>query len=565
MENKPQGSTLGAFKFLLPAVDGYIVRNDIIQRRFLTCELAEEVVDFSTTGAKIAAFRYDRSPGSVLKEAMNSAVGVICVKPSPENMERLETEIQARLAFPWIVDKPLPRRRLALIDGKGYPHRSTGNLGIYRAAKALGVELVVVNKEGHWAQEDAIASEWRDEFLPCDITPDAGLPDRIVASLSNLQRPVDCITTYTDGLLPAVAKAAEKMGLFTNPSTAVDICNEKHRTRELAPEVNGGVVSFTAKTAADLERLLKDKTLQFPLVEAITQNQLNFPGTTSMIETHICGPEVDANFVLMDGEVLFSEINDDFPSTADTDEHGNRYFPPSVPPSFAELSTIIPSILPTDEIALLKSTLSQTLLRLGFRYGIFHLEARIVNSRMHFSNTPDGLDLVPRDNIRDGTPEPRVFLVEINPRAPGHRETIAIEYIYGIDYWALHMLSALPKGSAAPDDEETLAINTIMRSLSHPLAEEIQYPIYVGFIPTKQDGKMVSSNLDNLPEELAKYVVESRVHIEKGQMCKAQGQDGEWPFVAFINVAAKMTGAEGRLQARTMGERVTEAFKYVVE
>jgi hypothetical protein len=76
---------------------------------------------------------------------------------------------------------------------------------------------------------------------------------------------------------------------------------------------------------------------------------------------------------------------------------------------------------------------------------------------------------------------------------------------------------------------------------------------------------MVSSNLDSLPEELAKYVVESRVHVVKGQMYKAQGQDGEWPFVAFINVAAKTTGAVVRRQARIMGEKVTEAFEYVVE
>jgi hypothetical protein len=96
---------------------------------------------------------------------------------------------------------------------------------------------------------------------------------------------------------------------------------------------------------------------------------------------------------------------------------------------------------------------------------------------------PDGLDLVPRV-VPDGTPDPRVFLVEINPRAPGHRETIAIEYIDGVDYWPLHMLS-----SAAPDDEETLAIKTVMRSLSYPLAEEIKYPIYVGSFRRSKAGK----------------------------------------------------------------------------
>lgn len=36
-----------------------------------------------------------------------------------------------------------------------------------------------------------------------------------------------------------------------------------------------------------------------------------------MIEPYIDGPEVDANLVLLDGEVIFFEVTDDFPKPGD--------------------------------------------------------------------------------------------------------------------------------------------------------------------------------------------------------------------------------------------------------
>ena len=152
---------------------------------------------------------------------------------------------------------------------------------------------------------------------------------------------------------------------------------------------------------------------------------------------------------------------------------------------------------------------------------------------------------------------PSVFLIEINPRAPGHRETIAIEYTYGIDYWALHILSALPRDSAA--------VKKITYALSQRLAPEVQHPTYVAFIPLERGGTFVESNMDTLPEEMMEYMVEYRVHIEAGEVCKQLGTGGEWPFVAFFNVAAKLTGSEGRAQAKEIGDKARAAFEYVME
>ncbi|KAK0648325.1 hypothetical protein B0T16DRAFT_435717 [Cercophora newfieldiana] len=591
-------------KLLLPAVEGYVVRNDIVERRFLTCQWAKEVVDFTTTGSKIevspSAFEAGDEGVSLLHHALSTAVGAIHVDPAVDNTENLDAEISARLSFPWIVDRPLPKRRLALVDGKGYPHTSTGQLGIYRAAKALGIEIVVVDREGHWVQNHPLASIWRDEFAPCDLTPDDDLPDRIVRALSQTKQPVDCITTYSDRLLPAIARAAERMGLHTNPSEAFEIAHDKHRTRALAPATNIQVFSVgSPDELADLLRCISHRNtpLRYPLVvkptagassegvckvhsetellAAVRADHANFPGTRCVIETYVSGPEVDANFVLLNGELLFSEVNDDFPSTADTRDDGTKYYGPEAKPadSFAELSTAIPSALPADEIALIKSSLTETLLNMGFRDGVFHLEARVMDSSMHFAKTADGIDLVPRElspAANTATPTPSVFLVEVNPRAPGHRETIAIEYTYGIDYWALHMLSALHKKSSPPTepnghghDEDDQALQTIIRALAHPFPEEYQYPVHVAFIPLNRGGTFVRAK--ELPEELMRYVPEGRVHFEEGEVFAEPGENGEWPFVAYFIVLAKVTGAEGRRQARVVGDLVREGFEYVME
>lgn len=233
------GCYVTAVKLLLPAVDGYVVRNDIFQRCSLTCQLAEMAMDFTTPGQYIQAFTDLRE--SVFQHALDTAVGAIHLKclPSVDRglvqsaMVLLEAEVKARLTFAWIVDKPLPRKRLALVDGKPYADVSTAPLGIYRAAKALGVELVVLDHEGHWA-EDPAAGQWRDEFIACDLTLDIDLPDRIIDALSKRNESIHSITTYSDKLLPAVASAAEKMGFFTSPREAMEICHDKRRTRAQA-------------------------------------------------------------------------------------------------------------------------------------------------------------------------------------------------------------------------------------------------------------------------------------------------------------------------------------------
>jgi biotin carboxylase len=600
------GASITAVKLLLPAVSGYIVRSDIIERRFLTCQLAEKVACFTVSRQHVQAFEYNKN--FAVHHALNAAVGAIYLKTLPvvdrgiveRAMASLEADVKARLSFSWIVDKPLPRKRLALVDGKPYPDVSTAPLGIYRAAKSLGIDLVVIDREGHWTG-GAAGDEWRDEFIACDLTLDPGLPDRIVTALSRSKGPIHHITTYSDKLLPATAKAAEKVGLFTSPAAAMDICHDKRRTREFAPSAGFQILPVTGVENMKRQLASMASPLKYPLIvkpitgyssegvtkvlselelfDAVRRNEETFPDVGSLIEPYISGPEVDANFVLMDGELVWGEINDDFPSSAEMfqTDIGSRgkvaslsTLPsqisaplPALSQSFAELSTIMPSMLPEQEIALLKSDLTDTLLRLGFRNGVFHLEARVQDSKMEYVMTASGVELRSRsNNVR--TSEPKAFLIEINPRVPGHQETFAVEYTYGVDYFANHMLAALsPSPSAPQNDDDHLALQTVIRSLSHPLPDCAQYPIHVVFIPLDRGGTFVGAKLPT--EDLMKYVPEHLVFMKSGEIFQDPAKDGKWPFVAYFQVVAKLTGAEGRAQARTIGELIRESFEYTME
>ena len=98
-------------------------------------------------------------------------------------------------------------------------------------------------------------------------------------------------------------------------------------------------------------------------------NELPHPNFKNVvIEPYTNGPEVDANCVLWDGKVLFCEICDDFPcagdSTGATDQD-----------NFLETQMVYPSSLPPKELSTIEWSIHQSILRLGFRSGVFHCEA----------------------------------------------------------------------------------------------------------------------------------------------------------------------------------------------
>lgn len=159
------------------------------------------------------------------------------------------------------------------------------------------------------------------------------------------------------------------------------------------------------------------------------------------VEEYCSEPEVDVNFVLLDGKVLFVEVADDFPKAGD----GLRDAKSTI---FKENAMVYPSALPAEEVEMLKASLHQTLLDMGLRTGVYHVEARVSNSRKRYV-TRDGI--VDLEDVTGHLPdvEPSAVLIEVNARLPGDMCKAAVSRAYGVDYNDLHLLLALGENDRA--------------------------------------------------------------------------------------------------------------------
>jgi hypothetical protein len=228
----------------------------------------------------------------------------------------------------------------------------------------------------------------------------------------------------------------------------------------------------------------------------------------------------------------------------------------------------MPSILPDAEIDLLKSSLSETLLKMGFRNGVFHVEARVKDSKKRYEAKDNGLELMDCGLISGESQKPSVFLIEINVRTPGHQEAYAVEYTYGVDYYALYTLLALfPSESVegllhGASRTGFEAEKAMLDALSEPFPAHLQRPSHLVFIPVTRGGTFMSAN--PLPQSLMEYIPHYRVLMKKGQVIDDPEIEGKWPFIAYFMLMAKMDGLQGREQVRTLGETVRDIFEYEV-
>ncbi|KAF3400206.1 hypothetical protein F1880_007983 [Penicillium rolfsii] len=171
-----------------------------------------------------------------------------------------------------------------------------------------------------------------------------------------------------------------------------------------------------------------------------------------MLETYVSGPELDANFVLVDGSVLFLELTDNFACSGDDSSA-------TLAANFAETLQISNTRLPAREVEAIREKLGRSLRALGFQWGVFHVEARMQNSAMQYErvNVPDAegrfagsiIDLVAARESQltrpssTPTPQPDPFIIEVNVRPPGTGGTWSTVCTYGVDLGALQLLRAL--------------------------------------------------------------------------------------------------------------------------
>lgn len=436
------------FRLVLPTQSGFVVRSDFLALRTIGCRCIHSTKGFATPWERLEAPSLGPSETTSFVEILSFCAGAVVLNPS-HGRDKAAAEMAERLSFPWILSSPMTRKRLIVV-GHRHPEVMAGYL---TTAYALGIRVALVA-----AEENLIPLELQPEAvekcIPIDMTQDALLPTRIAAAVS-ATGPYHGIITFTDTLMVHTAKTAQLLGLHTLPLDAVQTCLDKHSSRLLCGDLSQ---TLRTKGVDDLPKCLETlgTELEYPLIvrpcsawgsqgvfkatnkeelfDAVSRASSAAMGVDILIDSYVDGPEIDANFVLQDGRVLFFEVVDGFPCTAEMsniEKAGN----------FLETDQVWPSKHPQNEQSVIRSSLLSLLLGMGIRDGIFHVEARIKNSAVHYTERNGVFDLYPRETPRPTGPS--AFLLEVNQRPPGQGGSRSTAVAHGVDYPGLYMLCAL--------------------------------------------------------------------------------------------------------------------------
>ncbi|KAF6814870.1 ATP-grasp superfamily protein [Colletotrichum plurivorum] len=550
-------------RFFFSSKDGQVAKSDFLERRFEGCEIVRASRSFLSPlshAAAVASFKdnVEAQALSGLQVVPQTMGGLLLEAVAVEGigalLQRLNQEIDTRLSFPWLLETHVERRRVFWVQGR---EDFESSRRAYEAAIALGLTLVVLDHAGHWLEDDnGPHAHVREAFIPTNIDVDEGFSQRIVDAVKNYPHPVDGITTISDLRLAGVARACEMLGLPTAPSSAYATAGDKAVTRRLEDEGSGE--SFRVTKPSDLDAIIAERRtkLQYPLivkpctgwnsdcvtkvvdeaslyaaVRKASERHAHSPNRSTgvVVEPYIDGPEVDANFVILDGEILFYDITDDFPCTADVagkDDAANA--------NFMETLMLVPSGLPDDEKAMMRESLKKSILRQGFPSGIFHCEARVRGSRAAYRARDDnGLLDLHAPPVSSGDETASCYLHEINARPPGYLNTVGVLLAYGVDYYAIRLLLAL--GSEGHER---------VKALSQPFkGGKPQYTLGVTILPARRSGIMETEDavvemMDRHPW-LRDYIVDYKTCKKRGDVVQGPESPELW-WVAYVTVASRV-------------------------
>lgn len=561
----PLASDLEAvFKVILAPTDGALISRDIHSARMRHCQFIDSVVTLPNSSG---VFKVSSPFETSLCTLLQSSPAAILVKetamPIRETLERLERELHLRLSFSWMLPSKPAGRRVAVVGGRAPLDISRGSYassGPFDAARSLGISITVLDYPHHWLRDDCYA-HLRDDFIPLDLSIDAGLAERIAAAIDG--HGFDGIVTFSDALVVATAQAAEMLSLPSEPLGAILQAHDKQKTRDVLG--CDGFEALWLSSDDDLDCPItagKLQSLQYPivmkpsrgsgstgvkkvndstsLVQAVQQLRQSRAGQHGiLLETYISGPEVDANFVLWDGQLLFAEISDDFPCKADTPES-------TVEDDFAETLMVSPSQLPPSELELIRSSLYQNLVQLGFRSGVFHVEARVLNSSRRYQPSAGLVDLAYAGDVGDA--KPKVFLIEVNARQPGLSALFSTFYTYGVNYDALRLLRAIG------DRERFVAMAQPFKDLTqyHCGNCHISVPRANTVVPDDFFGTLFA----RIPE-IVPHVSRAELLTQPGKTISPQG--GSW-FIGYVLVHSRL----GRGHVVEMCNRIKDVADLVL-
>ncbi|KAF2623214.1 hypothetical protein BU25DRAFT_350366 [Macroventuria anomochaeta] len=591
LQERDSTSGPAAVKLIMPKVGGYVAQSNIIQTRLYGCTHVESVASFLQPGERIEACAALAAPqsGNValisqLHDLLTGAIGAVSTAqntiPGPVSpwqvFDNLENELRNRLGLKFLVPDPVPRRRIGLVHCLDY--RMSLELLLH-----LNIDLVVFDQPGT-CMEDPYGprAHLRVSFHPVDLNPDDGFVQRLY--LAARDQRLHGLTSRFDPLFEKVAQVAQLLELPTAAPSAMAIATNKYLTRITCsqPDQNGNEHDqdslrpqlICVKGRKELEERLKDpeKRLQIPypvvvkptngrgsygVAKCVNETELladvewaggyiGFHNSQVMIEPYCDGPEVDINLAMWDGEVTFFDICDNAPTAGDLDEvtgSGRK--------DFQEGLFMYPSQLPESEQALVCKHIREYILRMGFRTGVFHCEARIQNSSMHYVRQSGSgiVDLEARPTIAGK--EPSVFLLEVNARAPGYVGLYAAGWTWGVDLWALHMLNCV-------------ADEARFRMLSVPFANGAQHDSAVLLIMPEKRGILRSEDphprLRREKPELAACVPLVLNYFKVGQQVTPP-DDTETCFTSVMVVESK----KGRADLMRTVEEVRVEWTPVIE
>jgi hypothetical protein len=425
---------------------GFVARSNIFRDQLAQFAPALKLVDLSTFGKKYYPHRRTSSLHELLEQAL-CMFSWDTQDNEPTLSSLPELDLSRRLSFGWLLDDMPQRRTIVLVHGRDTFEAAQP---ILEAARDLGIDLIILDRPGHWLLDGKYA-HFYSSFEAIDMTVDEGFAQRIVSAVRPYE--VHGICTVSDRCLLPVSIAASILGLPTEPTAAFErsidksqtcLFNCQHADSVSVRQVNGlqNALSSHFHPAYPLivkpsigwssEHVFKVRN-EAELLHA-AEKVASRPNTKILVETYIDGPEVDANFVLCDAQVVFYEISDDLPCPADDIRAG-------VEADFFETANVLPSALPLEEQAMVRDQLHQILLQVGFRTGVFHLEARVIDSSTKYEHEDGILDLRSKPGGQRNCP--RCFLIEINPRPPGFQSVYATKIAYGVDYFALHLLRCI--------------------------------------------------------------------------------------------------------------------------
>ncbi|KAF1823288.1 uncharacterized protein K489DRAFT_379268 [Dissoconium aciculare CBS 342.82] len=555
-----------AIKLLIPQTSGYVAQSNIFETRFYTCPNVAAVASFIKPGEFIRGFAATGvdDPTSKLRALLSSTIGAMRASSdetisSWSALDALENELQNRMALHFLLPDPIPRKRVGLVF-------CPSNTMSYELLLHLGIDLVVFDEPGHFMEDSTgPAAHLRSSFHTLDFTPDDGLVQRLYEVMQSLR--LDGLVSRIEPYFPILARVSAMLGIPSASEEHLIVATNKYLFRTIIqPKVAESHTAIKCMSTCELKGRLENRDeplhIDYPVVVKPTQGhgswgvlkatdessllaavetatQLRMgpdresnPYPEVLIEPYIGGPEIDINIAMLDGKILFSDVADNAPTPGDLDTLGE-----SGSLDFQERLFMYPSRLPEAEQAQAREHLRECILHMGFRSGIFHCEARIRDSTMHYALHDDSgiTDLVEVGSASNR--EPSTFVIEINCRPPGYFGLYATTRLYGVDLWGLYVLHAVC-------DEARY------RALSVPFASGAQHDSAVVLILPEKGGIMKSEdpipNLRKNNPALAACIPLYRNFYKVGDVVPSPA-DTRSEFTSIVNMES-MLGREHLLK-----------------